>query len=84
VSANIYWRPVSKNNKSLNVLAPSSFQERMREVGLCLPCTVRQGDASLLKGMAAGYGREKDRPNPFDQILELLEKYDEVELWAEY
>jgi len=84
MSANIYWRPSTQNNKSLNVPAPSSFQERMREVGLSMPCTVEQCHVPVLKGLAAGYGREKDRPNPFDQILDLLDKHDAVELWAEY
>lgn len=83
MSANICWRAV-KNDKTLDVPAPSSFQEKMSAVGMCLPCTIKQSSREILRGMAEGYGREKDRPNPFDQILELLDKYDEIELWAVY
>lgn len=86
MSANIYWRPVAKNNKSLNVSAPSSFQEKMREAGLSLPCTIEQKHIDLIRGMAIAYGptNAKDGSNPFRHILDLLEHYDAIELWAEY
>lgn len=82
MSANIYWRPVAK--KSLNVPAPSSFQEKMEEAGLRLPCTVGREHLDVLRGMSIGFGLERDRPNPFREILELLESYEEIELWAVY
>lgn len=84
MSANIHWRPVSRNDKTLDVPAPSAFQEKMAEAGLALPTTVGQSDIPILKGLAAGYGRDKDRPNPFDQILKLVQMHGSVELWAVY
>lgn len=84
MSATIYWRPISKNDKHLSVGAPYAFQEKMREAGLTLPCTIDDSHKILLTGMAVGFGREKERPNPFDEILSLLDKHDSVELWAIY
>lgn len=81
MSANIYWRPVAKNNKSINTLTPSAFQETMRKLGLSLPCTLDTRSTLLLQGAAAVFD---DDPNPFQQILDLLEHHDAIELWAEY
>jgi hypothetical protein len=81
MSANIYWRPVTKNNKSINTHAPSSFQDTMHKLGLSLPCTVEARHIDLLKGAAASFGQG---PNPFLQMLELLEHHDAIELWAVY
>ena len=58
--------------------------DKMNEAGLSLPCTIGQESVSLLKGMAIGFGVMNEIPNPFQQILDLLEKHAEVELWAVY
>lgn len=86
MSANIHWRPVAKSNKSLNVATPSAFQDKMREAGLPLPCTVEQRHIDLIRGMAIGYGavHHAERPNPFQHILDLLEHHEAIEIWAVY
>ena len=84
MSATICWRPVSKNEKSLGVMAPSAFQEAMSQAGFPLPCDLSQTDIPVLRGMAAAFGRYDKRPNPYDEILELLNKYDGISLWAVY
>lgn len=86
MSANIHWRSVAKNNKNLNVAAPSAFQDKMREAGLALPCTVEQRHVDLIRGMAIGYGplRDAQQPNPFQHILDLLEHHEAIEIWAVY
>lgn len=85
MSANIHWRPVSTKDKSIDVPALSAFMETMAGVGLTLPCTVRQSDTRLLMGMAAVFGKhERSRPNPYHQIIALLQKHDEIELWVVY
>ena len=84
MSVNIYWRPVTHKDKSLDVPAPSAFQAKMSEVGLTLPCQVKREHAVLLRGLASSYGREKGRPNPFDEILTLLDKYEAIDLRVFY
>ena len=84
MSANIYWRPVSKTNKALNVPAPCSFLDKMRKAGFSLPCSISQNNIDILMGMAIGFGNQKDQPNPFREIIELLDKYEAIELWPEY
>lgn len=82
MSATICWRPADTNPKHLSVGAPSSFQEAMRRAGLKLPCIISQTDKDVLRGLAAAWDR--DAPNPYQQILDLLEHHDAIELWAEY
>lgn len=85
MSAHINWHPAATKDKSIDVPAPSAFMETMAGVGLTLPCIVRQADIRLLTGMAAVFGpHERSRPNPYQQILDLLEKHDEIEIWAVY
>lgn len=85
MSATIRWRPIVVDDKHLNVRAPSAFQAMMREAGLELPCKVSRANYDVLRGLAIAFGSPSDdRPNPFQQILDLIETHDTVELWAEY
>lgn len=84
MSATICWRPSAKNDKQLRVGAPSSFIETMKAAGLGFPCTVTEKDVPVLRGMAAVYGRNDQNPNPFVELIELIEKHDSVELSAVY
>lgn len=84
MSATICWRPSAKNDKHLNVGAPSSFMEVMKNAGFGFPCAVTLSDVPVLRGMAAVYGRNDQNPNPFDELLDLVEKYGSIELWAVY
>lgn len=82
MSANIKWRPVNTDAKSIDTWAPSTFQMAMRKAGLELPCSVGKSDSDVLRGLAAAF--EGDAPNPYQQILDLLEHHEDIELWAEY
>lgn len=84
MSAAICWRPSAKHDKHLRVGAPSSFMETMKNAELGFPCTVSEKDIPVLRGMAAVYGRNYQNPNPFVELIELIEKHDSVELWAVY
>jgi hypothetical protein len=84
MSASICWRPSSKQDKTIGVFAPSSFLEMMASAGMKFPCTVTTADLPVLRGMAAVFGRNKETPNPFNEMVDLIEKHDSIDLWAVY
>lgn len=83
MSANILYRPVKPNNgKSLSVMAPSAFLETMGECFGDPPFILERKDVPILHGMAAAWS-DKDN-NPFEKLMEEIEKKDAIEVWAEY
>ena len=49
-----------------------------------LPCELTQNNIPVLNGMAAAFGRDAQAPNPYQQILDALEKHYSIRLWASY
>lgn len=83
MSASIYWcqvRPVS--GERLSAWAPSSFISSIEKAFGGFPCDFGNGDIEKLKGMASmcndGGG------NPYQEIINRIEKYGVIRVWAEY
>ena len=81
MSATIFWEPVSTKAKSLRVMAPSSFISAMERANLSLPNTFDKSSVSILRGMAATMN---DENNPFNELIEKIEKYGSVSVWYEH
>lgn len=77
MGASIYWRPV-KPGKSLSVGGRSAFVEALK---LHQPIRMTAADIPFLRGLAAG---NADFANAVDEIIEAIEKHDEIEVYAEY
>ena len=83
MSANICWRPVESKAKRINTSAPSSFMEAMKRAGMSLPCELNASHRERLIGLAASHCYDTPT-NPYQQLLDLLEKHESIALWAEY
>jgi hypothetical protein len=81
MSANICWEPVSKKVKRLSVGAPSRFMAVLDRLGVSLPGEVGVEHVEVLRGAAAVTDEES---NPFQDLIDLIDLYDRVRLWAEY
>lgn len=83
MSASILYRPLADQRKCVDdVLAPSRFLGVMGKCFGNLPFTLGEGAIPTLSGMAATW--DDDMHNPFERIIELIEKYGTIEVWAEY
>jgi len=83
----IQWRPSNQLSARLDILSPSSFLDVMQESGYHLPCTVDSADRPVMHAMAVLFDkltRESNSPslapNPFKQIVELLDLHDAIDL----
>jgi hypothetical protein len=83
VSATIYWEPVvPTTNEHLSTPAPQWFMEVLEETNMELPHVFDSDDIPRLRAMAAASG--KANRQPFDQLIEALEKHERVRVWPEY
>lgn len=82
MSANIYFMPDVKKGTPLNTPAPSSFIETLERAGYTLPYTFDDSDKKLLLGMACA--RERQEDNPYRQLIEAIDNFGRVRVWAEY
>ena len=81
MSATIFWEPISTKAKSLRVMAPSSFISTMERANLPLPNTFSASVIPTLRGMAATMN---DENNPFNELIEKIEKYGSVSVWYQH
>lgn len=81
MSATILYRPGKPKVKSLEVSTPSAFLEIMQKCFGDPPFTLRKENIPTLSGMAAAW---TDENNPFQRIIDNIEKYGGIEVWAEY
>lgn len=82
MSAAIVYRPIKpKGEKNLGVLFPSGFLEIMQKCFGDPPFTLETKDIPILTGMAAAW---TDDDNPFQRIIDKIEQYGGIEVWAEY
>ena len=79
MSANIMYRP-TKGAKCLGVGAPSSFLKSMEEVFGEKPFVLNEDSIPQLKAMSSVCSDD----NPYKRLVELIEKHDAIEVWAEY
>ena len=83
MSAAIYYRPAKPFKDTLSTFAPQDFMDKLEKAtGLRPPCTVGKEFLRELRVLAKlntdGGG------NPFEELVEAIEKYGEVELEASY
>lgn len=84
MSASIYWKQVKPvKSHSLNVGAPSNFLEILEKVFGSRNPQLDESNIEALKGMAAVYNIYGG-VNPYEELIEAIEQYKEIELWAEY
>lgn len=81
MSATLYYRQISNKNKHVRVMAPSSFMRTLDEEFSGPPYRFGPTDVPVLRGMAAGFDGSV---NPFRELIELIEKLTDIEVWAEY
>lgn len=84
MSASICYQPVDPKPKTIGAWAPSHFMESMERANLGLPCTLKETDIPILRGMAATFSDHGDAPNPYQEIIDAIEKYGAIEMWAEH
>jgi hypothetical protein len=75
MSATICYRPVLTKRYYVPTMAPSSFMEALGE----LPRTFGAEDLPILRVCARVGHREA-----FEHLIDAIEKYGAIELWAEY
>lgn len=82
MSASVYYRHV-KPGKNLPLMAPSHFIESMtKAIGCGPPWIVTAESIPILRGMAAVF--RTDRENPYEILIEEIERYGSVQLEVEY
>lgn len=83
MGANISYRQVKPiTGKDLPVGAPSYFIGTMEKAFGNFPCTLTSEDIPILRGMAATMRDEQQ--NPYEKLVEAIERMGAVEVYAEY
>jgi hypothetical protein len=82
MTISIVWRPTKDTDAILDVPAPSSFMDMMAAAGYRLPCTLDSEERPIIAAMAAVFAHKIDdnTPNPFKQLVDLLDLYDSIDL----
>jgi len=81
MSANIYYRPVKSGRHSVGAMAPSSFIKSIEKALGRFPLTLVDSDIPVLQGMSA---TQSEEDNPYNDLIKGIEKYGEIEVFAEY
>ena len=85
MTANVYWRPAPKSEpKSLYVLAPSNWRKQMEEVFGEPPWSLDRSSVKSLSAMLAMTSNRKGSENPFIQMINAINKYENIYVWMEY
>jgi hypothetical protein len=87
MSASIYYRAIKpRQGKYLSVGSGSSFIETLKRCFAGPPFILEAKDIPTLQGMAAMVKGSfiEEKPNPFETLIEEIEKKDAIEVWAEY
>jgi hypothetical protein len=83
MSASIFWEAVDPKPK-IRFWASSSFMEQMKRAGFRQPIDLDQGAIPVLRGMAATGPTGGDAPNPFQELIDKIEKHGTISIWAEH
>ena len=81
MSATIFWEPINLKPKHLYVLAPSWFMGCLERAEMELPNSFGADDIPKLRGLAAAMDEKR---NPFNELIEAIEKNGSVNVWYEY
>jgi hypothetical protein len=81
MSANIYYRP-KKSRIGVPSSAAPSFIDALTDAFGVFPTSLTRRDEPVLRGMRAG--RDEGMKATIDALLDGLEKFDEIEVFAEY
>lgn len=87
MSANVYWESVKKDKHLKNVT--SSVIQSLKNLFGDFPIFLSINDCEIIKGMASVYNTENIKwgisdKNPYTEILEILEKNNNIRLHIEY
>lgn len=85
MSVTIFYEPIEQSN-AIDVPAPVTFRKKLAKAfggdeDTILPRTFNGQDVPILRGMSA---TQLDDNNPYQQIIDLIEKYDQIRVWTEY
>lgn len=83
MSASVYWQPVSTGTECLPTMAPQKFLETLRAIGWSDGGSMNSAFIPALRGLQVLHGGVNIQ-NPYWQLAEAIEKYEEVRVWAEY
>ena len=80
MGATICWKPMETSNETIpgKGIVKSALQKAF---GYDLPHVYDVSHIPVLKGMAAVYYEDN---NPYEMLIEAIEKHDKIEVWAEY
>lgn len=81
MSASILWEPVTNSGRNLPVSAPSWFMGCLERAGMELPRVFSREDIPVLRGLAA---YNPDERNPFAELIKVINKHGEIEVWYEH
>lgn len=81
MSASIYFKPVNVRKHSLP--GQSAVVAALCRAGFPLPFMFNENSKPILVGMAAAWDHLKS-DNPYQAILDAIEKYGSIEVWVEY
>jgi len=81
MSETICWEPINLKPNYLDVMAPSWFMGCLKRAEMGLPNTFGPNDIPKLRGLAASMDEER---NPFNELIEAIEKHGSVNVWYEY
>lgn len=85
MSANILWEPATRPCESLDTLAPQNFMRSLEVIGWSNGNNLNETHLSALRGMSAVYrGGQTDVKNPYQQLIDAIERHKEIRVWAEY
>ncbi len=83
MSANIFFRQVKPAEKeSLSCFAPSSFLATMMEAFGDMPLQLDQSNLDVLYGMSLLCG--DGGGNPYQELIDAINKYHLIEVWPEF
>lgn len=83
MTANIYWRPVAASRHDISPGAPSSFIGKLEALFGPLPLSLTEESLPVLRAakVVIDYQDQKDA---FTELIDAIEKYERIEVWAEY
>lgn len=82
MSANIYWEPVAKNNRTIDTGAPEYFMRVLGKFGWQDGDTLGVEALDGLKAVVEAI-HEGDHKS-FQQLIDAIEKHGAIRIWAVY
>lgn len=80
MSVTVYWRPVDPQKHYLEA-ATSSFISALGRAFGPIPVKLSVSQIPKLEGMATMY---EYKPNPYENLINKIHEFGQVEVWGEY